>query len=423
MPANALTIENRAFTSFTARESNRGTDITGEYTLTIVNNGFLPVPSVSVSIAGVSVGGSTIIEDKTTSVGRIGGGQEAEATFEFETTSQGLSRFASQACSGSPTELEVEESVGGLLLAITVEDTVEVKSPSPSCQLTPGDGLPDLPSPEPEPPDGEEPQPEPPDPPENEPGPEPGAPEVEAVGVIGPTDPTENSEATYEVVNEPDGIETYTWNNTKTREVDNTEQNEYTTTFNSPGDFEITVEGRNSNNQLIAEGSTSGEVQSQNGDGGEDGQDAGGDGTCTNDPPEDTLGDTDPSDGEISSVDITSVDVNGDTATVNYEAEGFIFSGTVGLEVYVKVPSGGFGGQSIVESGTIHSQGQNNRSYSQDLDIGCIDDDFTVTLTWDDSAGNSGTSSSGGSISPSGGASSGLPLMDQAAELKDRRYD
>jgi len=138
MPANALKVENREFTSFEATSQNGQVQLSGEYTVTVTNTGILPVP-VTLSVTEVKLDGNTIIEDKTAKLGTVSG--EAEGTVEFEATVSSSSAINS-ACASQPVNAEVNESVSGFLLAIVTEEEVEVKSPSPSCNIGAGSPFP-----------------------------------------------------------------------------------------------------------------------------------------------------------------------------------------------------------------------------------------------------------------------------------------
>jgi len=95
-----------------------------------------------------------------------------------------------------------------------------------------------------------------------------------------------------------------------------------------------------------------------------------------------------------------------------------IASGTIDFEATIEVISGGFGGSALASTTVEHSIGQNNRTFTDTLDVsGVSGGDYTVILNWDDSEGNSGTTSGNVSISGDGGGSD--PPSDPPADPPD----
>ena len=243
MPANALTIEDRRFSKFNATEQSSGRiDISGEYTVTIKNGGFLPVPSVSFNVGSMKIPDTDVelISQKSSNVGTIGPGSSKDMTLEFTLNgpSSDLRSVTYTACGGEAPELNIQEQAAGILLAIGVDSTVQVSSPSPSCtfpqQPTPGPEPPESPEPpeedpqppeEPDPPQQPEPpeqppeEPEPPEeePPEEDPDPEP--PQDEPVDLIidDMSSSTDDGEVTITVTVSTEGLDS---GNYDTRSVD-----------------------------------------------------------------------------------------------------------------------------------------------------------------------------------------------------------
>jgi outer membrane biosynthesis protein TonB len=172
MPANALRVKERKFSTFQANTNGQSVQIQGEYEITLVNNGLLRVPSVSASVSELSIsnGAVSIIENaKTKSIGSMGRGQTSKAKFEFTVSgsSQELRQLSGTACQGDVSTLTTDETYSGLLLASGSTGQVEVKSPSPSCDNS--EKLPE--QPEPQPPEPQPPEPQPPQQPPQDPEP------------------------------------------------------------------------------------------------------------------------------------------------------------------------------------------------------------------------------------------------------------
>jgi len=294
MPANALTVEDRTFEEFQAQASGGTVNVSGKYTITVKNGGLLPVPAGSYAAVSIKAGEVVLAEEKTASIGTISG--EAEATIEFEasgpTSDSQFAQAVQAACGGNTSELDIEESVGGLLLAVTFDDTVEVKSDSPSCNLRTGgsdqggegrdgQGRNDQEGGN----QGNRNNQDGGNQDEGDQGGQPDQPQVQELTVEGTTDPLTGLDQTYEVDDTPlDTANTFVWENSKTGEttqktaVDNDDPEEYRTTFGSAGDFEISVTISNVQGQTVGRGSISGEVLAQTGGGNEGEDDNGGNG-------------------------------------------------------------------------------------------------------------------------------------------------
>jgi len=200
MPANALSIEDRRFTKFNATEESSGRiDINGEYTVTIKNGGFLPVPGVTFNVNSMTIPDTEVefVAQKSSSAGTIGPGSSKDVTVEFNISgpASDLRSATYGACGGDKVEMKTDENAAGLLLAVATNTVVEIASPSPKCSFpqepTPGPQPPEAPEPpeeqppeEPEPPEEPPEQPpEEPEPPEQEP-PEDDEPQPEEVELI-----------------------------------------------------------------------------------------------------------------------------------------------------------------------------------------------------------------------------------------------
>jgi hypothetical protein len=330
MPANALRVKERKFSTFEAVVDGQSVQIQGEYEVTVVNNGLLRVPSVSASVSELSLpnGSTTVIEDtEIKSIGTLGRGQTGKAKFEFTISgsSQELKQLAGSACQGSKSTLTTDETYSGLLLAIASTGEVEIKSPSPSCRRS-GD-LPDQPQPdppqqppqEPEPPEPPEQPPEEPEPPEQppdqpeppeEPEPTPTPPETQEVDIEGPTSPTVGEQATYSVSDPPNSASEYNWASSGDvfDESSPSDDNEYIVSYDSASRQRVEVDVRDNRGFQIGRGQINIDVQEQNGNGDTGDSGSGGDGQDA--APEEGGGNT------VSRFDIRGLFVNGVPQTV-----------------------------------------------------------------------------------------------------------
>lgn len=329
MPANALQIEERKFSTFEAVLDGESVKIEGQYEVTVVNSGLLRVPSVSASVSELSLpnGSTTIIEDtEIKSIGSLGRGQTGKAKFEFTVSgsSQELKQFAGTACRGSKSTLTTDETYSGLLLALASTGEVEIKSPSPSCRTEqPGPVRPDPPD-RPEPPD----DPDPPDPPTQpprepeppqEPEPEPQPPETQQVNIEGPTSPTVDEQATYSVSNPPNSASEYIWTSTGGvfDQSSPSDDNEYIVSYDDASLQTIRVDVRDNRGFQVGQGEIDIDVQ----EGGQDSRDRGGNGSDGNG------GNGEPNfqNDSISGLDIVNV---GEESTWTYDSQAEISSVT-----------------------------------------------------------------------------------------------
>lgn len=259
MPAGSLQVKSRKFTKFNAQQNEDTVSVNGEYTITVVNKGVLPVPSVSANINTVEYGGLTILEEKSKIVGTIGRGQEASVSFEFSYEDT-VSDFEGKVCEGQTIEADVNETVSGIILAIVFDESVEVISESSTCNLSQPE-IPPLPGGEPEP------EPEPPNGDNGDGGGGGGLPpgfRTTNVDINGPTNPETGERVTYQA-SQVQGANVYQWTDSQSRasenqQVDSQNPIQYSTTFGETGQFTVEVTAVDSNGETIGEGSFSGQI-------------------------------------------------------------------------------------------------------------------------------------------------------------------
>ena len=285
MPANALQIESRSFESFSAQRTSQGIQVSGQYKITIVNSGLLPVPSASYTLTSLSISDNVLVQDVTKNIGRLT--SEAEVTVEFDkNVSSSTSKVQSvleSLCDGDAQDLKINEYASGILLAVVSDDKFSVQVNSSNCDLSRSSQPPDMGGGE----DGGsnggiglEPPDDPEQPPEDDDGeqddndrPEP--PDPVTVNIEGATDPLEDLDNTYDVEDEPDDVSRYEWEifytnsegGSDTTENRTTTEDEITVVFDNPGYFEIDVETISSRDQVNGEGSISGRILDQFGGG------------------------------------------------------------------------------------------------------------------------------------------------------------
>lgn len=112
----------------------------------------------------------------------------------------------------------------------------------------------------------------------------------------------------------------------------------------------------------------------------------------------------------ISSVTIDSVDATSDAVTVDWTAEGLIFSGTTPITGFVEVIDGGFSVDILASTEIAESQGQDTASYTTGVDVSSVPSgDYSVRVNWEDDEGNSGSPTASVTIpeADSGGGGSG----------------
>lgn len=143
MPLNSVQIKKREFTQFKATESNGSIDISGEYTITLENNGVLRAPAVSFSIKSLSVLNKDInllSEEKSANIGSISGGSTGNASIQFQTTinTGEATQLITSACDKKEVLMDVEETISGLFLVLPVDKQVKIVPTSSSCNLETG---------------------------------------------------------------------------------------------------------------------------------------------------------------------------------------------------------------------------------------------------------------------------------------------
>jgi len=112
----------------------------------------------------------------------------------------------------------------------------------------------------------------------------------------------------------------------------------------------------------------------------------------------------------ISSVTIDNVDTTADVVTVDWTAQGLIFSGTASITGFVEVTGGGFNPTILASTPIDESQGRDTASYTTGVDVSSVSSgSYTVRVNWEDDEGNSGLPSTGVTIpeADSGGGGSG----------------
>jgi hypothetical protein len=422
MPANALSIESREFTKFNATRQEGRIDIQGEYTVTVKNGGLLPVPGASLNVNTLQTpdSGVEIISQEQASIGTISGGQTADVTVKFNASASqnDLLNFAGTACQGDSVSAKVQENVSGLLLAIAFDDSVDITSSQSDCML--GGGPPATqpgpqPEPQPEPEPRPEPEPEPRPPggrPEPEPEPEPEPPEEQTVDITGPENPTAGEEVEYTVRDAPSSADSFLWSDSgQDSDLSNDPRDDtYRTRFDEAGLQRVSVSVRDEFGRQVAEGELNFEAEEprdtgddrDRGDDRDDGRDddRGGGGGGEDQP--DTS-------GEITGPELVVVDESNEwewTGQQNWDSRIYTLHWSMS-------EGGGFDYEGMYTrpavTHTYDFQGPKTIRFEvqrQDDDSVVVSDEYSIEV-----------------INPAtGGLTSGVPSMDEAAAMKTREY-
>lgn len=211
MTANSLSVESRELGSFNAAEQNGRVEMSGSYNVTIKNTGFLPIPNVTHRVGSASIPSANIelISSETAQVGTLSPRQSSEVSIDFNASGsrQELSEFLSDVCRESDTELDVKEQPTGVILAVAIDDSVDVSVGSASCNIGRRQPSPD---PTPAPPQEPAPEPDPEPAPEPEPEPEPDPePEPQELQIETRDSPTQDGGGSWAVI--PDDVGPYRW--------------------------------------------------------------------------------------------------------------------------------------------------------------------------------------------------------------------
>lgn len=280
-----LEVLDRKLESFTAETTEGGLNLSGEYSMKIKNIGKGPVPKSTIEVLSLSIGvGNDIIQENTTSIGRLRSGDSKTVSFEFDQevdNSPENRQIARRGCSDQAVEISVEETISALLFIKKTEVTGGVDVSSDECDIESPNIVPDPPdqpvvTPPVLPPD-ETPEPEPPEPepPDDENGDQGGGGNddtedeqdnqdsedngdtedqpVQQVDINGPQHVRTGQTYTYTTESEPDGVEVYQWRSTA-GESRTSSDNEYQLTFDEVDNETVGVSAVNEGSEIIAEG-------------------------------------------------------------------------------------------------------------------------------------------------------------------------
>jgi len=143
MPGYNISVESQQLSDVTVEQEGSNVSVDGKYTVTVVNNGILPIFSGTLSVTELTLfnGAVTAIENGSSSIPTISGGSTKDASVEFSFTqsSSSISSQVSSMCSTGSTTATINGSVSGLLLgksiSSTPDDPFSLNAGNPNCNL------------------------------------------------------------------------------------------------------------------------------------------------------------------------------------------------------------------------------------------------------------------------------------------------
>lgn len=139
MTAFNLTISERKLTQFSAVLEGDSIEVSGEYSFTITNDGFLPANNVAVTVNKVSdmSSGTVLISERENTVGRISPMSSEGVTFSFDinVSEDDFMSVAQNTCSSNLINLSTESKMQGYLFVTSASSTGSYPIDSTSCDL------------------------------------------------------------------------------------------------------------------------------------------------------------------------------------------------------------------------------------------------------------------------------------------------
>lgn len=148
MPGYNIAVDSQQLSDVTVEQEDSNISVEGKYTVTVANNGILPIFSGTLSVTELTLfnGAVTAIEDGSSSIPTISGGSTKNASVEFSFTksSNNISSQVSSMCSTGSTTATIDGSVSGLLLGKSIsqtpDETFSLNAGNPNCNLDGGNG-------------------------------------------------------------------------------------------------------------------------------------------------------------------------------------------------------------------------------------------------------------------------------------------
>jgi len=156
MPVNSLSITKRELRKFEGTAESGRVDITGEYEVTIKNEGVLPILASQYEVQKLSPTSvnKTLITEKSGDIDRLspGSSESVNISFKISGNKDQLMTLARTGCNGNTIKCEVEEQISGRLLALPFDEKRDLSVSAGSCSLRSDVGqAPSISEPEPTP--------------------------------------------------------------------------------------------------------------------------------------------------------------------------------------------------------------------------------------------------------------------------------
>jgi len=139
MPVNSLSITKRELRKFEGTAESGRVDITGEYEVTIKNEGVLPILASQYEVQKLSPTSvsKTLITEKSGDVGRLspGSSESVNISFKISGNKDQLMTLARTGCNGNTIKCEVEEQISGRFLALPFDEKRNLSVSAGSCSL------------------------------------------------------------------------------------------------------------------------------------------------------------------------------------------------------------------------------------------------------------------------------------------------